>query len=85
MRANFVRNQCVILKRPAKNTLVALVICGGGCACHTAAPERTARRAGHANLARGNDAGRMAVKPASPLARLFIERAAPPAKAGTPR
>lgn len=60
MRANFVRNQCVILKRPAKTTLVALVICGGGCACHTVPAERTARRAGHASLARGNDAGRMA-------------------------
>jgi hypothetical protein len=65
MRAKFVRNQSVILKCPAKFTLVALVISGGGCVCHTVAAERTARRAGHANLARGNAAGRMAIKPAS--------------------
>ena len=85
MRANFIRNQDVIFKRPAKTTFVALVICGVGCVCHTVAAKRTAERAGHANLAHALAAGRIAIKPASPLARWFVERAAPPAKAGISR
>lgn len=84
MREKFVRNQYVIFKRPAKTALVALVIRGGGCACRTVAAERTARRAGQANRALGLAAERMAIEPASPLGRWFIERAAPPVKAGMP-